>query len=52
VTIESTDHTEDAVNRADLLLVTVTTLAKGTNTPVLGKNRSFFTAPPLRAPPT
>ena len=51
VTIESADHTEDAVNWADLILATGTVLANGSVAPLLGKKTDhFFTAPPLRAP--
>jgi len=42
VTIESADHTDDAVDWADLLLVTGTTLANGTISPLLGKKRIVF----------
>jgi hypothetical protein len=42
VSIESTDNTEDAVNWADLLLVTGTTLANGTITPLLNKKPIIF----------
>ncbi|MDQ1334245.1 MAG: hypothetical protein QG552_1195 [Thermodesulfobacteriota bacterium] len=42
VVIESADHTEDAVHWADLLLVTGTTLANGTITPLLDKKPIIF----------
>jgi hypothetical protein len=42
VTIEHADNTEDAVDWADLLLVTGTTLANGTITPLLGKKPMIF----------
>ena len=42
VTIESADHTEEAVDWADLLLVTGTVLANGTITPLLGKKPIIF----------
>ncbi len=42
VTIEHADNTEDAVNWADLLLITGTTLANGTITPLLGKKPMIF----------
>ena len=42
VMIESADHTEEAVDWADLLLVTGTTLANGTITPLLNKKPVIF----------
>ncbi len=42
VVIESADHTEDAVHWADLLLVTGTTLANGTITPLLNTKPIIF----------
>ena len=42
VTIESAEHTEDAVNWADLILATGTALANGTITPLLGKKPIIF----------
>jgi len=42
VTIESADHTIDAVTWADLLLVTGTTLVNGTIKPVLGSKPVIF----------
>ncbi len=42
VTIESADHTIDAANWADLLLVTGTTLVNGTIPPVLGNKPVIF----------
>jgi len=42
VTIEHPDHTEDAVEWADLLLVTGTTLANGTIDPLLNKKPIVF----------
>jgi len=42
VIIESADHTEEAVDWADLLLVTGTTLANGTITPLLDKKPTIF----------
>jgi hypothetical protein len=42
VTIEHPDNTEDAVHWADLLLVTGTTLANGTVTPLLNKKAVIF----------
>jgi hypothetical protein len=42
VTIESADHTEDAINWADLLLVTGTTLVNGTILPILGDKPVIF----------
>jgi len=42
VTIEHADNTEDAVDWADLLLVTGTTLANGTIAPLLGKKPIIF----------
>jgi len=42
VMIESADHTEDAVEWADLLLVTGTTLANGTIAPLLNKKPIIF----------
>jgi len=42
VIIESADHTEEAVHWADLLLVTGTTLANGTITPLLNQKPMIF----------
>jgi len=42
VMIESADHTEEAIDWADLLLVTGTTLANGTVTPLLNKKPVIF----------
>ncbi len=42
ITIESADYTEDAVQWADLLLVTGTTVANGTIMPLLGKQPIIF----------
>jgi uncharacterized membrane protein YgdD (TMEM256/DUF423 family) len=42
VIIEHADNTEDAVDWADLLLVTGTTLANGTVTPLLNKKPVIF----------
>lgn len=42
MTIESVDNTKDAVHWADLLLVTGTTLANGTITPLLNKGPIVF----------
>ena len=42
VIIESAEHTEEAVEWADLLLVTGTTLANNTITPLLGKKNIVF----------
>ena len=42
VTIESADNTEDAVNWADLILVTGTALANGTVTPLMNKKPIVF----------
>ena len=42
VTIESADHTEDAVNWADLILATGTVLANGSVAPLLGKKPIIF----------
>ena len=42
VNIESADHTDDAVQWADLLLVTGTTLANGTISPILGRKPIVF----------
>ena len=42
VIIESAEHTEDAVQWADLLLITGTTLANGSITPLLGKKPIIF----------
>ena len=42
ITIESADNTEDAVNWADLILVTGTVLANGTLTPLMNKKPIIF----------
>ena len=42
VTIESADHTEDAVNWAELILATGTALANGTITPLMNKKPIIF----------
>jgi hypothetical protein len=42
VTVENADHTEDAVNWADLLLVTGTTLVNGTIMPLIGSKPIIF----------
>lgn len=42
IIIESADHTEEAVEWADLLLVTGTTLANGTVSPLLNKKPIIF----------
>ena len=42
ITIESAEHMEDAVNWADLLLITGTTLANGTINPLLGRKPIVF----------
>lgn len=42
ITIESADHTEDAVNWADLILATGTVLANGSITPLMNKKPIIF----------